>query len=120
ESLNINNIDGLDKKYNVLVLNVVDDNGIISSKNHYFEPTKDLLLPEADINIDIANEDDGTYLNISSNALVRHLYLYDNDSELVLNDNYFDLLPGESKKIRVLKDSKTVSYGDVNFRYIRR
>jgi len=120
ETIDLNSINGLDKKYNVMVLKVVENDSVLCSKNHYFEHAKDLRLPKPGIDVSVSNEGEDTYLHIHSNALVRNLYLYDSNSQLMLNDNYFDVLPGQRKKIKVLKGSQSVSSSGVNFRYISR
>ncbi|MBS2211956.1 glycoside hydrolase family 2 protein [Carboxylicivirga mesophila] len=118
-AISINDIEGLNVNYNVLVLNVVDETGILCSKNHYFANAKDLLLPKAELDISVLKEGDDTYLEVHSDALIRSLYLYDNRSGLVLNDNYFDVLPGETKKVKVLSCRYPVEYKEVNFRHIK-
>ena len=108
------------KKSSVLVLNLKVNGKTIGTKYHYFVHPKDLELKEPEILVSIDEIDGVSYLNVTSNTLVRNLYLYDERSGLVLEDNYFDLLSGETKKVKVVKCSNRVNSESVNFRYIRR
>ncbi|MCU4177240.1 beta-mannosidase [Carboxylicivirga sp. N1Y90] len=110
----------LDATTNVLVLNVVENDEVLCSKYHYFESQKELKLREPKINVKVEEAEGETYLLVSSNTLVRNLYLYDELSGLILDDNYFDLLPGDMKRIKVLSATYSVSSKYVNHRYIRR
>ncbi|MRT92051.1 glycoside hydrolase family 2 protein [Ancylomarina sp. 16SWW S1-10-2] len=119
EVLKTSNISHFKKSENILVLSLFENGKKISTKIHYFDVPKNLKLPKTDISIDIEETKEGTYLNVSSNALVQNLYLYDKRSGLVLQDNYFDLLPGETKRIKVLSSTYSVNLDSVNYRYIR-
>ncbi|MCU4157283.1 glycoside hydrolase family 2 protein [Carboxylicivirga sp. A043] len=120
EPLSLIDIKGLNKKYDVLVLKIEDEHKNVSSKYHYFKHAKDLNLPDVDLNISVTTDGDDTFIDVSSKKLVRSLYLYDERSGLVLSDNYFDILPGQTKRVKVLNSDVPVTYDKVNFRYIRR
>ena len=60
----------------------------------YFSPPKELNLPEPIISFEIKNEVKGIKINLSSDKLVKNLFLY-LDEDVYFSKNYFDLIPGE-------------------------
>lgn len=110
----------MDKTTCLMVLSIVENEKEISSKYHYFTSPKNLKLPKPNVEISIEEDADGFYLQLASKTLVCNLYLYDNRSGLILEDNYFDLLPGQVKRIGVLSSSFTVNSDEVNFRHTNR
>lgn len=110
----------MDKTTCLMVLSIVENEKEISSKYHYFTSPKNLKLPKPNVEISIEEDADGFYLQLASKTLVCNLYLYDNRSGLILEDNYFDLLPGQVKRIGVLSSSFTVNSEEVNFRHTNR
>ncbi len=117
---NIEKIAKLDKSNCVMVINVIRNGKELASKYHYFAQPKDLNLKEATVSIKSEKTEDGYVLHVSPNTLVRNLYLYDARGGMMLNDNYFDLLPGDKKVIKVISNTNTVVSDRVNYRYIRR
>jgi beta-mannosidase len=68
-------------------------------KNYlYFVTPKELNLPEPEITFDIKTEGRGITLNITSNKLVKNLFLY-TDEDLFFSENYFDLMPGNTETV---------------------
>lgn len=118
ETISIGDYDKFDKSTTLLVLRVLENDKELCSKYNYFNSPKNLRLSKPEIKVEVENTNEGTYLHISSDILVRHLYLYDKRGGLVLNDNYFDLLPNEKRIAKVLSCTNSVSSKDVNFRYI--
>ena len=83
-------------------LNLSDDQqGTIAKNIYYFVPPKLLELPDYQLNITVEEENDHYAITISGNGtLVKNLYLYtEPDIEGVFSDNFFDLLPNESRKL---------------------
>jgi len=70
------------------------DRGIL-----YFERPKDLDLPDTQINIELVKDSSLYHLKIASDKLCKDLYLSLDQGEGFFSDNYFDLLPGETKEI---------------------
>jgi beta-mannosidase len=116
---NTTKISKLDKSANVMVLSIIENGKDISTKYHYFVNPKELKLSQPDIKVEVEKTEDGTYLNVTSDTLVRNLYLSDNRSGLLLEDNYFDLLPGITKRVKVLNFSYSPNSEEINFIYIR-
>ena len=66
---------------------------------YYFEPPKNLNLPKEDIEItEPYVTENGWKITVSSKSLQKDVFLY-SDTYGHFSDNYFDLLPGESKTI---------------------
>ncbi len=65
--------------------------------NYYFVKPKDLLLQKPDIRI--VNLPDEDALQIFCNTLAKDVFLSSNREEIQLLENYFDLLPNETKTI---------------------
>ncbi|MCF8253752.1 MAG: glycoside hydrolase family 2 protein [Bacteroidia bacterium] len=68
--------------------------------NYYLVKPKELLLETPKISIKKVGQDK---FEISSNTLVKDLFIYEQKSEQVmLSENYFDLLPNETKTIEII------------------
>jgi beta-mannosidase len=78
-----------------------DQQGAIARKIYYFVPPKLLELP--DYQLDITVEEVNNHYEITivgDGTLVKNLYLYtEPEIEGVFSDNFFDLLPNESKTL---------------------
>jgi len=73
--------------------------GGVYSNNLYYTLPKDLVLPNGpQITLDIKDEGKGLTINLSSDVLVKNLFLY-TDKDVKFSNNYFDLIPGEEKLI---------------------
>ena len=68
----------------------------ITSTLYYFIKPKDLLLQKPDIKITI---DEKGFVHVTSNTLAKNVFIETNRDEFRLSDNYFDLLPNETKTI---------------------
>ncbi len=68
-----------------------------ASSNYYFVKPKDLLLQKPEIEVVLSKSEDA--FEITTNTLVKDLFLTANEPGVVLSDNYFDLLPNETKTI---------------------
>jgi beta-mannosidase len=72
------------------------DGKTLSEKLHFFEKGKLLDLPEAEVQITV-NDDNSIELNCDK--LAKYVFVSIEGEEVFLSDNYFDLIPGESKII---------------------
>lgn len=84
---------------NVEFLN--NESKIVSSNLYYFVKPKDLQLMVPIIKTKIIKNKGKNYLIVSSDKLVKDLYLNFKNQEVFLSDNYFDLLPNQLKKIEL-------------------
>jgi beta-mannosidase len=84
----------------ILYTNVVNGNKLLSENVYYFAKTKDLALPDPEIGISSpAFDTTATGVLITAKKLAKNVYLQYDDPEVQFSDNYFDLLPGQSKVI---------------------
>ena len=80
---------------------------------HYFSRPKDLKLFENEINPEISgateieNKNDGFRITLISKTLQKNVYI-DADSKGKWSDNYFDLLPNQSKTIYFYTENKAL------------
>lgn len=90
-----------DKNAVVLQMELKTDGKLIADNKYYFAKPKELLLPKANVEVQIV-ENEGKYIvEVSTDKLVRDLYLNFKDSDLKCSDNYFDLLPGEKRTLEL-------------------
>ena len=94
----------------VIVLEFVPDKGghdglETEYANHFFLPKqKDMDYPDCHISIDV-KEADGRYeVSATSGNFARGVYLYADGLDLHFSDNFFDLLPGETRTVTVETD----------------
>jgi len=81
---------------------LISGSDILAEDRLYLKPVKDLVLPSPQINVIQRTLPGGGFgLALTADALVKNLYLSFEDSDAVLSDNYFDLLPGESVIVQV-------------------
>jgi beta-mannosidase len=66
----------------------------------YFTPVKDLMLPEVLLTVKVKDLGGEFAIGLRSNGLVKNLYLSLDAVDGFFSDNYFDLLPHESKVVR--------------------
>jgi beta-mannosidase len=87
---------GNDPRKVVLEVELLDDRVPVSSKFFYFVPPKELALEEPSITVEVERTEHGYDLLLETDTLAKNLYL---DLDGTLSDNYFDLLPGEVKRV---------------------
>lgn len=80
---------------------VVNEHEIISRNIYYFTTTKNLTLPDPGLSI-VSLKD--SYIQLQTTRLAKHVFLqYEDDPEVQFAENYFDMLPGESRIIHINK-----------------
>jgi beta-mannosidase len=84
----------------VFVAELTDAEGKASRSVHYFEKAKDLALPRPELRIERQSENaTGASLRVSARRLARAVWLSSDAASGSFDDNYFDLLPGESVRV---------------------
>jgi len=73
----------------------------ISRNLVYLAPTKAVELKPAQLNVEAVGARGNYKIRIGSSVLARDVYLSFGDLDVPLSDNYFDLLPGETREITV-------------------
>ena len=66
---------------------------------HYFVPTKDLNLPRAVVKSKLKVSDGRCEVTLSSSKLAKDVFVQIPYQGARFTDNFFDLLPGETRKI---------------------
>lgn len=92
------------KSDGLLYIALVKDDKIIDTEIHYLDEPKNLKLPYPDINIHIRQKDRKFILEITSKNLCKNLMLVSEGNAYRFSDNFFDILPGETKVINVDSD----------------
>ncbi|MDR0363924.1 MAG: glycoside hydrolase family 2 protein [Bacteroidales bacterium] len=88
------------EKSSLLSMNFHDDKGNACEKIHFFVSPKDLELPDHQIEFEATEIEDKIRLTFNSSVLVKNLYLFsENDKNCQFSDNYFDILPNETKTV---------------------
>ena len=105
-----------DEKNTLLLAEITHANGSIDQSILYFVRPKDLLLPEAEIDISLQKSGDRYSLVLNSDKLCKNVYLSLKDGEGFFSDNYFDLLPGIPKSVSLdLDENSNISLDDIRY-----
>jgi len=95
----------------VASLHDVDSNDhpkeMISEAMHYFMATKDLKLSNATLTVNKSVEGDKIALSLFADSLMRQVYVSIEELDGNFSDNFFDLLPLQSKQIAISTQGKT-------------
>jgi len=83
-----------------------------ASNNYYFVKPKDLNLVNADIEFDVIKIDNGYLINLSSNFFQKDVVL-SSTSKGKFSDNYFDIIPQQTKQI--FFKTKSNNIGNLSF-----
>jgi beta-mannosidase len=95
-------LNDIDKKSSVLVTEFDTQTSF-----HYFAKPKDLNLPKGGIDKKIFKTNNGFSIRLKSNVLQKELFLF-TDEKGHFSDNFFDLMPNETKVITFTSDSETL------------
>ena len=86
---------------------------VLSEVVHYFSFPKDQELPEAKVSYKVKQMDGKCEVSLSAKQLARDVFVEIPIQGAKFTDNFFDLLPGESKKIVItsdeIKKNKTIN-----------
>lgn len=105
----------------LMSLSLKDSRGrILAQKEHYFVPTKDLKLPQAEIKREIKVMDGRCEISLSSARLAKDVFIQIPYQGARFSDNFFDILPGESRKIIITSpEIKRNVTPDITIKHIR-
>jgi beta-mannosidase len=90
---------GIDTSNAVLSTKLYANKQLTYSTTSYFKEAKDLNLPIPQVTHAIKKVDKGYEITVSTTQLAKNVYLSYDEAEGWYSDNYFDLLPGESKTV---------------------
>lgn len=92
--------DEAQRKECYLLLSLKDRQGKeITRDIHYFLPTKDLNLPQTTVNSKLKVQDGRCEVTLSTSKLAKDIFVQIPYQGARFTDNFFDLLPGETRKI---------------------
>ena len=84
-----------------LVIELIENEQIISNNTLFFRPIKEVLLPQPNVKYEINAVDGGFEITLNTDKLAKNLYMTIGDEEGFFSDNYFDLIPGQAVKIKL-------------------
>lgn len=93
-------LDGADIHDVVINLGITTDE-ITHDGNYYLCKQSELRLPKADIDYEVIPVESGYEVKMSSPVFVRAVYLSLEGEDSQFDDNYFDLLPGQTRSCRI-------------------
>ncbi|MEA3479012.1 MAG: glycoside hydrolase family 2 protein [Bacteroidota bacterium] len=88
----------------VLVIKLKSGENILAENIKYFVPVKELHLPVPEIQYAADSISGGSIIGLWTDVLAKNVYLSSSDEKGFFSDNYFDLLPGDTVKIRYSGD----------------
>ncbi len=78
------------------------ENGeLINEKTYLFKPEKDLKLEKPELEMKTEEKDEKLFVTVSADRFARLVRIESSISTLPFSENYFDLLPGESKTVSI-------------------
>jgi beta-mannosidase len=103
---------GQDKKRVVLYCELLVDGKAVSTNEYFFEPYKNLSVPQSQITSEVTRQSDRFIITLSADKFARAVYISLPNHDGTFSDNYFDILPG--KKVSVAYRTRdTLSPGDL-------
>ncbi len=106
----------LDTNRVFLHVEVIQDDSLVAENNLFFAKPKALVLPGPEIHSSFHKIDGKAFLLLSSPVLIKYVALLYPDDTGVFSDNYFTLLPGQIKTIRVNLDDAEKAFRDGRIR----
>lgn len=88
------------KKSGILV-RLYKDGEVISRKTFLFSQEKNLLMPKTKLTLEAKTEGDSIAVKVTADKFARLVCVSSDISLKPFSDNYFDLLPGESKTVYI-------------------
>ena len=82
---------------------------MIYTNNYFLTKQKEMLYPQVNISYQLKSLPDGYELTLKADRFARAVYLSLDGIDNFFEDNYFDLMPGKDKIVKVRTD---ISYTD--------
>ena len=98
---------------------VTSEDSTVIENLYYFEKPKFLAFETPNIKTEIVEENDKQYFKISTDKLVKDLYINFKDQKVFLEDNYFDVLPNKIKSIEITTD-EVLDIKNLELRHIQK
>ena len=104
------------KEDHLISARLVLDGKVLTSNIYYSLPLKDLQLPKPNIQKEILKTVEGYHITLKTDKLAKNVFLSINEDGH-FSDNYFDLLPGEEKRL-IFKSRKLTDLVEKDFNII--
>ena len=89
-----------------LLMTLKDQKGnVISQDNYYFKYPKDLELPMAKVSMKVKQKEGCCEVTLKAKELARDVFVEIPVQGARFSDNFFDLLPGETKKVVITSEA---------------
>lgn len=99
-------LNGLNAK-NVMLRTSIDVGGaIVSTNDYFFEKTKYLNMDVQNFNVNVEKADACYNIDIESKSFLNRFYALCLNDSGVFSDNYFNMLPGEKRRIQFIPSEK--------------
>jgi beta-mannosidase len=93
---------GADPARSFAVAEIIGDDGAVLSRSLVtMRAPKDMMLPDPGITASVTRDPQGIALTLHATRLARAVWIDLGDVDAAISDNAFDLLPGESRTIRI-------------------
>ena len=79
---------------------------IVSTNDYLFEKTKYLNMDVQNFNVYVEKADAGYNIDIESKSFLNRFYALCLNDSGVFSDNYFNMLPGEKRRIQFIPSEK--------------
>lgn len=100
-AISLTSVAGFDPSTTVAVLTLEQEGRSLATRNVYFARSADLALQQPQIKAQVHPEGSGFVVELSTPVLARAVALSFGDLDTKLDDNYFDLLPHEPRRVHV-------------------
>ena len=109
------------RKNSFLLLALKDKTGKkIAEEVYFFNKTKDLELPRTNVSMKVKQSDGKCEVTLSSSKLAKDVFIQIPVQGARFSDNFFDLLPGENKKITITSpDIKKGEQQNITVKHVR-
>lgn len=92
---------GLPTKNSFLYCQLSVNGKVVSQNKLFFHPIKDLALPNPNIEVNVTRSNGEWFVCLSSDKFAKDVYLNTDILGAFFHDNFFDLIPGEEKLVKL-------------------
>ena len=99
-------LNGLNANDVMLRTSIDVDGAIVSTNDYFFEKTKFLNTDVQNFNVNVEKADACYNIDIESKSFLNRFYALCLNDSGVFSDNYFNMLPGEKRRIQFIPSEK--------------
>ncbi|WP_298239096.1 glycoside hydrolase family 2 protein [uncultured Algibacter sp.] len=111
-------VKGFNTKSIVLKVAFIKEGLQIADNLYYFEKPKNLAFENPTISKEIIKEEGKTYLKLSTDKLIKDLYINFKNHSVFLADNYFDMIPNKDKLVELTGDVDHIDINNMDLLYL--